>query len=106
MNDPKAEAAYYDPQGDPLAPIRELYANQTWFKRFSNTVTGATGTLVQVAWLATTLGFDLPDEAEKWGFVIIALLTTLGIRKTPNGITEQQLDQMEEAYTGRHRKGA
>lgn len=105
MNDPKAEAAYYEPN-DPLAPVRALYENQPWFKKTSNTVTGGVGVVVQLVWLATTLGVDLPDEVEKWGFVAIALLTTLGIRKTPNGITEKQLHEIEEAYVGRHRKAA
>lgn len=103
MTNDKAEAAYYDPR-DPLAPVRALYADQPWFKKISNTVTGGVGVVVQLAWLATTLGVDLPDEAEKWGFVVIALLTTLGIRQTPNGITEKQLHEIEEAYVGRHRK--
>ncbi len=104
MTNDKAEAAYYDPQGDPLAPVRALYENQPWFKKVSNTVTGATGAVVQVAWLAVTLGVDIPDDVEKWGFVAIALLTVLGIRKTPNGITERQLHEIEEAYVGRHRR--
>ncbi|MGY4103403.1 hypothetical protein ACW2Q0_28150 [Nocardia sp. R16R-3T] len=89
---------------DALAPIRALYENQPWFKRFSNTVTGGVGALVQLAWLATTFGVDLPDDVEKWGFVVIGVLTVLGLRKTPNGITEQQLHQMEQAYVGRHRR--
>lgn len=103
MSDPKAEAAYYDPR-DPFGPIRDLYENQPWFKKVSNTVTGAVGAVVQLVWLAVTLGVDIPDEIEKWGFVIIAVLTTAGLRKTPNGITEQQLHEIEEAYVGRHRK--
>jgi hypothetical protein len=93
-----------EPTQDPLAPVRKLYEDQPWFKKISNTVTGATGAAVQLAWLATTLGVDLPDEIEKWGFVVIALLTTLGLRKTPNGITERQLHEIEQAYIGRHRK--
>lgn len=91
------------PQQDPLAPIRALYENQAWFKKVSNTVTGTVGAVVQVAWLAITFGVDLPDEAEKWGFVVIAGLTVAGLLKTPNGITGQQLHEIEQAYTGRHR---
>lgn len=102
MNDPKAEAAYYNP--DPMAPIRVLYENQPWFKKLSNTVTGGVGAVAQVAWLAISFGVDIPTDVAKWGFVGIAGLTVVGLLKTPNGITAQQLDQIEEATVGRHRK--
>lgn len=89
---------------DPLEPVREIFSQQPWYKEFSNTVTTGVGLLIEAAWLATTFGVDLPDEGEKWGFVIIGILTMLGVAKTPNGITKGQLEQMERAYSSnRHR---
>jgi ABC-type glycerol-3-phosphate transport system permease component len=89
---------------DPLEPIKELLRKQPWYQRFSNTVTATVGSLVGLVWLGTSLGFEVPDDAQKWGFVVIAVLTTLGVYKTPNGLTNRQLNEIEAAYVGRHQK--
>lgn len=89
---------------DPLWAVRELIQSQPWYKRFSNTVTAGVGAMVSLVWLGSTVGLEIPDTVQKWGFVVIGVLTALGVRKTPNGMTDTQLKEIEEAYTGRHRK--
>jgi len=89
---------------DPLWAVKELIARQSWYKRFSNTVTAGVGSIVGLLWLAASFGMDVPDDVSKWVFAIIGVLTVLGILKTPNGMTETQLREIEEISTGRHRK--
>lgn len=103
MNDPKAEAAYYDPQ-DPLRYLREIAARQPWFKKYSNTVTGSVGAAANIAWVLLSLGIDIPQQVAYPVFGGLAVLTALGLFKTPNGLPEKQVAELEEAYIGRHRK--
>lgn len=90
-----------NPQQDPLWAIRDLIEQQTWYQKFSNTVTAGVGAAVGGVWFASSVGFDIPDDVTKWGFVVIGVLTTLGIRKTQNGVTESQLEKIKEKYQSR-----
>lgn len=103
MNDPKAEATYYNPE-DPLRALRELAARQPWFKKYSNTVTGSVGAVANIAWVLLSLGIDVPQRVAYPVFGLLSVLTALGLFKTPNGLPEKQVAELEEAYTGRHRK--
>jgi hypothetical protein len=89
---------------DPLWAVKELIQSQPWYKRFSNTITASVGSLVGLLWLAVSFGVDVPDDVSKWVFVVIGILTALGILKTPNGMTETQLKEIQEVTAGRHRK--
>ena len=89
------------PRNDPLWPVRELLEEQEWYQKFSNTVTAGIGAAVGGVWFASTVGFDVPDDVTKWGFVVIGILTTIGVRKTQNGVTESQLEKIKEKYQSR-----
>jgi hypothetical protein len=89
---------------DALDPIREVVRHQTWYEETSKAVSGAIGTVISLVWLALSQGFDIPDSAQKWGFVVISLLTVFGIYQTPGGITQSQFEKIKDAYSARHRR--
>ena len=82
--------------------LREKLAEQPWFKRYANTVTSAVGFLVALVWLLVSVGVDLPAEVTSGVLLLVSALTMVGVKFTPNGVTEKQVDEIE-AYVGRHR---
>lgn len=91
------------PSFDPAAILREKLQEQTWFQRYANTVTAALGLIVGAAWFILQLGLDLPEQVTNVVLGLIALGTVVGVRLTPNGVTEKQVQEIEE-YVGRHRR--
>lgn len=89
---------------DPIELLRQKLAEQPLYKKYSNTVTSAIGLLVGVVWLLVSSGIEIPENITKGTLVAIAALTTLGVKFTPNGVTEKQVHELEE-YVGRHRAG-
>ncbi|EME14816.1 hypothetical protein [Rhodococcus triatomae] len=83
--------------------LREKLEAQPWWRRIANTVTAAFGALVGIAWLAVSLGLDLPAPVMAGVMAVVSLGTVIGVRKTPNGVTERQIAELED-YVGRHRK--
>ncbi|MDV8006736.1 hypothetical protein [Rhodococcus sp. IEGM 1318] len=82
--------------------LREKLAEQPWVKRYANTVTSAVGFLVALVWLLVSVGVDLPAEVTSGVLLLVSALTMVGVKFTPNGVTEKQVDEIE-AYVGRHR---
>lgn len=85
-----------------LDALRELIAEQPLVKRYSNTVTSIAGLGVNVVWVLISLGVDVPEQTTIAVAVAIQVLATIGVRFTPNGVTEKQVAEIEE-YVGRHR---
>lgn len=88
---------------DPMSIVRAIVAKQPWYKEFSNTVTAAVGALIGVVWLAANFGFNLPDRVENIGFIVIAFLTMIGVYHTPNGMSQSQLQQLQDEF---HKRSA
>ena len=86
--------------------IRTQLERQPWYAKFSNTVTTAVGAVLTLIWLATTAGLEIPSDITKWVTAAIVALTVLGVLKTPNGVTKEQVAQLQEAavYVGEHRR--
>lgn len=84
--------------------LRDKLAEQPFYKKYANTVTSAVGLLVGAIWLLISTGVELPEDVTKGALIVIALLTTLGVYKTPNGVTEKQITEIED-YVGKHRAG-
>lgn len=88
------ESALLDVTG---AFINKKFQEQSWFRENSNFITSAGGFLATVvAWAATQ-----PFAADARVQVIILLvgfvLTTLGIKVTPNGISKSQMRKFSQA---------
>ncbi|MFC9786423.1 hypothetical protein [Rhodococcus sp. NPDC127528] len=81
--------------------LRTELDRQPWWRRVANTVTAAVGAIVSVAWMALSVGLDLPDAVMQWVPVGIAVLTVFGIKLTPNGVTQRQIEDLTAG--GRHR---
>lgn len=82
--------------------LRDKLAEQPLIKRYANTVTTAVGALVAVVWTLVSLGVELPAQVGQGVLVLIAILTTVGVKLTPNGVTEKQVEEIED-YVGKHR---
>lgn len=82
--------------------LREKLAEQPLVKKYANTVTTAVGALVAVVWTLVSLGVELPAQVGQGVLVLIAILTTVGVKLTPNGVTEKQVAEIED-YVGKHR---
>jgi hypothetical protein len=82
--------------------LRDKLAEQPLIKKYANTVTTAVGALVAVVWTLVSLGVELPAQVGQGVLVLIAILTTVGVKLTPNGVTEKQVEEIED-YVGKHR---
>ncbi|RRQ26323.1 hypothetical protein DK926_18960 [Rhodococcus sp. Eu-32] len=85
-----------------LEALRDLVAEQPLVKRYSNTITSLVGLAINVIWVLVSLGVDVPEQTTVGVAVAIQVLATIGVRLTPNGVTEKQVAEIEE-YVGRHR---
>ncbi|ORL40583.1 hypothetical protein A6F59_14835 [Prescottella equi] len=81
--------------------LRAKLAEQPIVKRYANTVTTAIGVLAGALWLAIDAGIELPPQVSTVGLAIIGLGTLVGVKFTPNGVTEKQIDEIEE-YAARN----
>lgn len=82
--------------------LRDKLAEQPLIKKYANTVTTAVGALVAVVWTLVSLGVEMPAQVGQGVLVLIAILTTVGVKLTPNGVTEKQVEEIED-YVGKHR---
>ena len=82
--------------------LRDKVAEQPLVKRYANTVTTAIGAVVAVVWTLISLDVELPAQVGQGVLVIIAVFTVVGVKLTPNGVTEKQVEEIED-YVGQHR---
>ncbi|MBM4482232.1 hypothetical protein GS443_11650 [Rhodococcus hoagii] len=85
--------------------LRAKLAEQPIVKRYANTVTTAIGVLVGALWLAIDAGVELPPQVSTVGLAIIGLGTLVGVKFTPNGVTEKQIAEIEEYAAGNVPRG-
>lgn len=85
------------PEPDPelIAALREHMEAQPWYRRFANTVSTAVGAITMVIWFLVSTGVDIPDQLTASVGAAIAIFTTLGVLKTPNGITPRGINQVK-----------
>lgn len=84
--------------------LRAQLEQQPWYRRVANTVTTAVGAIVGALWTIVAAGVELPPEVVVGVLVLVQLATVAGVKLTPNGVTQRQVDALEE-YVGRHREG-
>jgi hypothetical protein len=79
--------------------VRDQLDKQAWWRRSSNTVVGAIGGVVQLAWWIIGLDIDLPKPVVYGVGAVILVGQVLGLKKTPNGITPGVADQIQRDVT-------
>lgn len=84
-----------------LEVLRAKMAEQPLVKKYANTVTTAVAAVVAVLWTVISVGVNLPDQVVVGGLVLASLGTVVGVKFTPNGVTDKQIDELE-AYTRRN----
>ncbi|WP_064059231.1 hypothetical protein [Prescottella equi] len=85
-----------------LDVLRAKMAEQPLVKKYANTVTTAVGLVIALLWAVISAGVDVPEGVTSGVLVLISLLTVVGVKFTPNGVTDKQIDELEQ-YVGRHR---
>ncbi|MGW2095787.1 hypothetical protein [Promicromonospora sukumoe] len=85
-----------------LDVLRAKMAEQPLVKKYANTVTTAAGLVVALLWAVVSAGVNVPEGVTTGVLVLISLATVVGVKFTPNGVTERQIDELEQ-YVGRHR---
>lgn len=85
-----------------LEVLRAKMAEQPLVKKYANTVTTAVGLAIALLWAVISAGVDVPEGITSSVLVLISLLTVVGVKFTPNGVTDKQIDELEQ-YVGRHR---
>ena len=89
---------------DDLAEVlRARLAEQPWYRRSANTVTALVTLGVNVLWVLASVGVDVDPAVIGGVAAAIQVLGVVGIRLTPNGVTERQIRDIEQ-YVGRHRR--
>ncbi|MGC5249487.1 hypothetical protein ACPXB3_21485 [Gordonia sp. DT219] len=89
---------------DLTAILRDKLAEQPWWKKYANTVTTAITLGVNVLWVLVSLGVDIDPTIIGGVAAAIQALGVLGVKLTPNGVTERQIADIEN-YVGKHRAG-
>lgn len=88
------DAALLDVTG---AFINNKFQEQSWFRENSNFITSAGGFLATlIAWAAAQ---PFADDARVQIIILLVgfVLTTLGVKVTPNGISKSQMKQFSQA---------
>lgn len=83
--------------------LQDALANQPWYRRYANTVTTLVGLGVNVLWILLSVGVNIDPSVIVGVAAAIQALGVVGVRVTPNGITERQVAELEQ-YAGKHRK--
>ncbi|ASN72802.1 putative holin [uncultured Caudovirales phage] len=84
-----------------LDVLRAKMAEQPLVKKYANTVATAVAAVVAVLWTVISVGVNLPDQVVVGGLLLASLGTVVGVKFTPNGVTDKQIDELE-AYTRRN----
>ncbi|RDI13440.1 hypothetical protein DEU38_13415 [Rhodococcus sp. AG1013] len=81
--------------------LRAKLADQPIIKRYANTATAAVGLVVALLWAVVSAGVDVPANITTGVLVLVSFGTVVGIKFTPNGVTERQVDELERYVKNR-----
>lgn len=86
--------------------LRASLQRQPWYKRFANTVSSAVGVLSLVVWVAIANGVEIDPAVQTGVGAVLAVLTVLGVLRTPNGVTPRGVATVQVAAVtaARHRQ--
>ena len=80
----------------------EKIGAQPWYRKSANTVTSIGTLLATILAVVISSGVEIPGNYLVWVAVAIQVLGVIGIRITPNGVTNNVRDAI---LTGKHREG-
>lgn len=83
--------------------LRDKLAEQPWYRTYANTVVTILTLGVNVLWVLISVGVDVDPTIIGTVAAAIQALGVVGIKLTPNGVTDRQIGELTE-YAGRHRK--
>lgn len=82
--------------------LQQKLQEQPWYRTVANTVVTLVTLGVNVVWVLIGLGVDVPTEVLIGVAGAIQALGVVGVKLTPNGVTERQIKEIEQ-YVGKHR---
>lgn len=82
--------------------LQQKLQEQPWYRTVANTVVTLVTLGVNVVWILVGLGIDVPTEVLIGVAGAIQALGVVGVKLTPNGVTERQIKEIEQ-YVGKHR---
>lgn len=83
--------------------LQQRLAEEPWWRRSANTVTTVVTLGVNVLWVLISLGVHVDPAVIGAVAAAIQALGVVGIKMTPNGVTERQIKEIE-GYVGKHRE--
>ena len=90
------------PSNDLAAVLRDKLSQQPWYRTYANTAVTLVTLGVNVLWVIISLGVDVDPNIIGAVAAAIQALGVVGVKLTPNGVTERQIHDIE-AYVGKHR---
>ena len=90
------------PQTDLAEILRHKLEQQPWYRTYANTATTLVTLGVNLLWVLVSLGVDIDPTVIGAIAAGIQALGVVGVKLTPNGVTQRQIDDLEQ-YVGRHR---
>ncbi|MFC9514399.1 hypothetical protein ACFTSD_01570 [Nocardiaceae bacterium NPDC056970] len=82
--------------------LRAKMAEQPLVRKYANTATATVGLVVALMWAVLSMGVEVPPTVTTGVLVFVSLGTVVGVKFTPNGVTDKQIDELEQCV-GRHR---
>lgn len=77
--------------------INKKFQEQSWFKENSNFITSLGGFVATVVAWASTQPFAVDPRVQAAILLVGFILTTLGVKVTPNGISKSQMKKISQA---------
>ncbi|WVX87806.1 membrane protein [Gordonia phage BillDoor] len=82
--------------------LQQKLEEQPWYRTVANTVVTLVTLGVNIVWVLIGLGVDVPTEVLIGVAGAIQALGVIGVKFTPNGVTQRQIREIEQ-YVGKHR---
>ncbi len=82
--------------------LQQKLQEQPWYRTVANTVVTLVTLGVNIVWVLIGLGVDVPTEVLIGVAGAIQALGVIGVKLTPNGVTQRQIKEIEQ-YVGKHR---
>lgn len=79
--------------------VVEAVKNQPWYQRNANTIVAGIGFFAALLTFVATLPLNLPDQVHAALPVVVAFLTAVAIKFTPNGVQLRTADKLERTET-------
>jgi len=76
--------------------LRAKMAEQPLVRKYANTATTAVGLVVALLWTVISAGVDAPANVTTAVLLLVSFGTVVGVKFTPNGVTDKQIAELEQ----------